>query len=255
MDVKEGHPGSLFYWFFDTDQGTQHPAQLLMMLHGTETAMRSLVRSCAEKQNEFDDALGPEILFALFDPNVSTSKMLGDGIYVRKKLGDEQPAARFLFAGAGQAYPIPDSLTLIGKGDFRSERPGGDRFEKISDEISRANGRAVPFFQQAFDLKPQQSYLIIAHRTQRSVLTFDLGDLLTLSTADLLSLIKTLRPIARHSRGQADLDAICTVTDAILKQGAIRTVAQLAWKTIRPMISAYLRTGAYPTTAPLRPMT
>jgi hypothetical protein len=237
MDVKEGHPGSLLYWLFDTDQGTQHPAQLLMMLHGTDIALTNLVCSCVERQASFDDALGPEILLALFDPGVTTREMVDDGILVRSALRAEQPA-RFLFAGQGQAYPMLDSLTLIGKGDFRSERPGGARFEQISNEISRANGRAAPFFQQAFDLNPLQNYLIIAHRTQRSVLTFDLGERLTLSTADLLTLITRLRPIARHSQGQADLDAIALVVNAAVTQGAIKFIARLAWNTIRPRISS-----------------
>lgn len=65
MDIKQGHPEAIFDWFFDSDQGTDHRAQLLIIIYGSQEEMRNLARSCLERQAEFDDALGIEILFFL----------------------------------------------------------------------------------------------------------------------------------------------------------------------------------------------
>jgi hypothetical protein len=237
MDVKEGHPGSILYWFFDTNQATDNLAQILIMFHGSGHAITQFNEACLRRQAEFDHALGPEVLLAFFNPNVSSRRMSDDATRIRRGIRNQEPA-RFLFAGMGEAYPIPDSLTLVGRGDFRSERPGEHYFEKMSGEIAKANARAVPFFQEAFQLGSGQNYLLIAHRKERVVLTFEVGEDRFISVEEVLALIKPLRQIARHSRGPEDLVAIGTVATASINRSEIIRAVKVLWSTIRPTIKS-----------------
>jgi hypothetical protein len=70
MDIKEGHPGAIFSWFFDSNQATDQLAQFLIILYGSGPEMARLAESCLREQSAFNDALGPEILFLFFDPDV-----------------------------------------------------------------------------------------------------------------------------------------------------------------------------------------
>jgi hypothetical protein len=68
------------------------------------------------------------------------------------------------------------------------------------------------------------------------VQTFELGETPSLVAEELLILARALRPIARHSRGQVDLDAINTVTIAQVNRGAIRFAARVLWTKVSPYI-------------------
>ncbi|MBU8542236.1 MULTISPECIES: hypothetical protein [Roseomonadaceae] len=244
MDVKEGHPGAIFHWFFDTDQGAANPANILIMLHGSSSAMEMLIQSCLENKNQFDDALGPEIMLLFFDPDLSARAMSEGGVEMRESFERGQ-SANFLFAGMGAAYPVPSALFEIGRDRFRSERPGGSIFQKVAREVAASNGRAIPFFQQVFSLKPQQDYFLIAHRINKSVQLYGLGESASISLEDMLAIIRNLRPIARHYRGESDLDAIGTVVYARMKQGAIRHVARSVWQALNSVIRAAPRRGLH----------
>ena len=232
VNIKEGHPGAIFHWFFDTDQGTDHPAQLLMTLHGTGTPMRNLVRECLQRQSEFNDALGLEILFAFFDTDLTVRAMAEDGTRLSARHVRRSPA-KFLFAGMGEAYPMPTGLIEMGKGKFRSERPGGEGFRKIAEEAAQANERVVPFFQTVFGLRPRGHYLLLSHRLQRTTLVFDLGPPLSLTAEKLIEIAAQMRPVARHSKGSADIPALEVMVGAQIAHSRLGAAAHIIWDAIR----------------------
>ena len=127
--------------------------------------MAALVRKCIEKQSEFNEALGSEILFLFFDTELPPLSQTEAGGLIEKHLLKEGPA-KFLFSGHGEAHAMPPSLIEIGRERFRSERPGSQHFEEVAKAVAEAHKKAIPFFQNAFGLEPGINALIFAHRTQ-----------------------------------------------------------------------------------------
>lgn len=233
MDVKEGHPGAIFHWFFDSGQGTDNLAQLLVMLHGTSVCITNLANECLNRQDAFNDALGLEILFIFFDPNVPPRSLAEDGSRMARhhRRGRE---ARFLFADG--AFPMPPGFIEFGRGKFESIGPDNQYYPEIALQAAEAHRRAVPFFQQAFELEPCQNYLLVSHRQERTTLVFALGDEPILTSDELLKMMLSLRPIARHSKGAVDLVAIEGVVQAHINRGALGAAFRSVWGIIEIVI-------------------
>lgn len=242
MDIKEGHPGSVFNWFFDTDQGTDNRAQFLVMLYGSRPEMTALMEGCLKAQPEFDDALGPEILFLFFDPNIRARDLTNDGQFLNQNL-IQDTSGSFLFAGYGEAHAVPAGMIELGHSRFRSERPGCMYFDEIATAAVKAHGRAIPFFQQAFHLEPRQNGLIFAHRRQRQIFVYEIDDNTSLSVQDLINLFTSMRKVARHSRGAADLTAIDEMISAHLARAFIKKSASLVWNSVRNLFKILPKIG------------
>ena len=167
MDIKEGHPGAIFHWFFETDHGKQAENAYLFMLLGSSRAMQQLVVDCMKEQEAFNDILGQEILFLFFDPDIPVGEMFESGRAMRHQLTSLAPA-HFLFSGMGEAHPMLPGMTEIGKHRFRSERPGDYYFDKLSEGAARAHARAIPFFQEALNVSPGANALLFCHRNEKA---------------------------------------------------------------------------------------
>lgn len=61
--------------------------------------MTQLSEKCLERQAEFDDALGPEVLFVFFDPDVSPRTMTEHAAAVGRRFQEGPPATSFSTRG------------------------------------------------------------------------------------------------------------------------------------------------------------
>jgi hypothetical protein len=220
--------------FFDSNQATDQLAQFLIILYGSGPEMARLAESCLREQSAFNDALGPEILFLFFDPDVPIGQLFKDGRFVAEQL--TRGGARYLFAGYGEAHAVPPSMIEIGRARFRSEQPGSMDFSELATAASIAHSRAIPFFQSAFDLEPGENNLVFAHRKERTILLYDLGSEILPSAQDLIGLTTSMRKVARHYRGPDDLARIEEMIPAHLSRARLRNSARLLWNELLSLI-------------------
>ena len=123
---------------------------------------------------------------------------------------------------------------------FRSERPGSQHFEEVAKAVAEAHKKAIPFFQNAFGLEPGINALIFAHRTQRSLKLYDLGHKVLLEPDDLLRMMVSMRPVARHSKGVADIQAVDTIVLSILNRALLRKSVEFIWEPATKLIRRFL---------------
>ena len=145
MDIKKGHPGAIFHWFFDSDQGSDALAQLLFIIYGSNRQTPALIKDCLNRKEEFNDILGPEILFLFFDPDVPVHKLAEDGRRFRGSLKNES-TSRYLYSGMGEARAVPPGMIEFGRERFRSESPGSYYSPQFSANTAQATRRIVAFF-------------------------------------------------------------------------------------------------------------
>lgn len=198
--------------------------------------MSLLTKACIERQSEFNDALGYELLFLFFNPIQNSRTLAKDGRFLRENFSKENPT-QFLYSGLGEARALPESLVELGSSRFRSEQPNGLFFKSLAKAASDAHEHAIPFFQTVFDITPRTNNLIVAHRLQKSVRIYKLGAPLNLSSDDIINLVKAMRPIAKHSRGAVDLDLMDRTVKEYLFRADLRNAFLRTWDVIRSFVS------------------
>lgn len=121
----------------------------------------------------------------------------------------------------------------LGRPKFRSEQSDSMNFQRIAENAAEAHARSVPFFQAVFEIRPLSNSLILGHRKQRVIHIYDLGDPLNLSPDDMIGAVTSMRRIARHLKGESDLEALDQIVDEYLLRAAIRSSVTRTWDAIR----------------------
>ena len=171
-----------------------------------------------------------QMFSSCFSTPKSSARQLSDDAYSLRGRFERLDEVNYLYSGSGVAHPLPSSLDNLGGVRFRSQRSGSYHNE-LSCGAAEANAKAVPYFQSLFDLRSQMNYLLIAHRLQRSVQRFEIGEQIGVSADNLVALARSLRSITCRPQGALDLDAIRIALEAL----AFRNPVLLSWALLKSL--------------------
>jgi hypothetical protein len=236
VDIKEGNPAAAFSWFFDTDQGTKDPNEYLFILYGSSGNMNKLVKECFDNQESLNDALGNKILLLFFNPTVKIGDLFDSGQFFNRHV-DRVTPTRFLFSGYGEAYSMPPGMIELGTSNFRSELPGEGYFKDLSEAAARAHTRAIPFFQQAFGLRPRTNGIIVAHRTMREIRVYEISEGGLPNAAAIRNLFVAIRGLYSRTKGEGDIETLNALILGCVDNAALKRTTEKVWETLRKALS------------------